>query len=401
MQEVENYRTDIKLINTSLLATDWYIDQQKRKTYDADPIPSQLTHKQYRTGSLDVVYHIPVELKTTPLIDSSFKDTTNVFSSEAERKQTENRIDIKSFMNWIASSDSRTKIDLFEDGIPEKFYPTNKLRIYVDKEAVLKNKIVSVKDSAKIVPYIDIDIDENGLTKNRILMLDILANNDWKRPIYFTGGAHADEEYIWLKDYMQLDGIAYKFVPIYTPSKDENGRSKSILELGRIDTDVMYANVKKWSWKNSNSNTIYVDVESRKNSISFRNYLVRLAEALINEEQNDKAEEILDLSIEKMPIKRYGHYTMALGYAENYYRINKIEKARNVSNTLVDIFQDRIDFYSGLNNYDISQHFDDIEATLLMYNNVVATADQHDKTYADELKKGYIASFKLLEDVLK
>jgi len=401
MQEVEDYRTDIKLINTSLLATDWYIDQQKRKTYDAEPIPSQLTHKQYRTGSLDVVYHIPVELNTTPLIDSSFRDTTSVFSSEIEKKQSENRIDIKSFMNWIASDDPRTKLDLFEDGIPEKFYPTNKLRLYVDKEAVLKNKIVSLKDSAQIVPYIDIEIDEAGLTKNRILMLDMLANNNWERPIYFTGGAHAAEEYIWLKDYMQLDGIAYKFVPILTPSKDEQGRPKSILELGRIDTENMYNNVKKWDWKNSNNDAIYLDVESRKNSISFRNYLVRLAEEFIKEEQYDKAEEMLDLSIDKMPIKRYGHYSMTLGYADNYYRIGKKEKARNVSNTLVSIFQDRIEFYSGLNNYDVAQHFDDIEATLLMYNNVVATADEHDEEFANDLKKGYVASFKLLEDVVK
>ena len=399
MQEVENYRTDIKLINTSLLATDWYIDQQKRKTYDADPIPSQLTHEQYRTGSLDVVYHIPVELKTTPLIDSSFKDTTNVFVSEADKKQSENRIDIKSFMNWIASDNPRTKLDLFDDGIPEKFYPTNKLRIYVDKEAVLKNKIVSVKDSAKIVPYIDIDIDEAGLTKNRILMLDILANNNWERPLYFTGGAHAAEEYIWLKDYMQLDGIAYKFVPILTPSKDERGRSKSILELGRIDTEIMYNNVKKWDWKNSNSDAIYLDVESRKNSISFRNYLVRLAEEFIKEGQHDKAEEMLDLSLEKMPVKRYGHYGMVLGYSDNYYKIGKQEKARNVSNTLVGIFEDRIDFYGGLDNYSASLYSDDIEATFLMYNNVVATADEYDKEFADELKKGFVAALKVLEGI--
>jgi len=399
MQEVENYRTDIKLINTSLLATDWYIDQQKRKTYDADPIPSQLTHKQYRTGSLDVAYHIPVELKGTSLIDSSFRDTTSVFISEAEKKQAENRIDIKSFMNWIASDNPRTQIDIDEDGIPEKFYPTNRLRIFVDKEAVLKNKIVSLKDSAKIVPFIDIEIDRLGLTKNRILMLDILANNDWKRPIYFTGGAHADEEYIWLKDYMQLDGIAYKFVPIYTPSKNKEGRSKSILELGRINTETMYNNVKKWDWKNSNSDAIYVDVESRKNAISFRNYLVRLAEEFIKEGQYDKAEEMLDLSIEKMPIKRYGHYGMVLGYAENYYKINKKEKARNISNTLIDIFQDRIEYYGGLDNYDAYQHSDDIEATFLMYNNVVATADEHDKEFADKLKNGFVAALKILESI--
>ncbi len=402
MQEVENYRTDIKLINTSLLATDWYIDQQKRKTYDAPPIPSKLTHEQYKTGSLDVVYHIPVELKTTPLIDSSFKDTTSMFSSEVERKKAENRINIKTFMNWIGSSSKRTQIDLDEDGIPEKFYPTNKLRLFVDKEAVLKNKIVALKDADKIVPYIDIDIDKRGLTKNRILMLDILANNNWERPLYFTGGANADEEYIWLKDYMQLDGIAYKFVPIRTNSKNKRGRPKSILELGRIDTEMMYANVKKWDWKNSNNENVYIDVESRKNSISFRNYLLRLADQFIIEKQFDKAEEMLDLSLEKMPLEKYGHYAMVLGYIDSYYKIEKKEKARNLLNKLVAIFKDRIEYFGGLDNYGISQNMDDIDATYLMYNNIIATADEYDKEFADGgLKKDYVNSLKLLKQIME
>ena len=377
MQEVENYRTDIKLVNTSLFATDWYIDQQKRKTYDADPIPSQLTHEQYRTGSLDVAYHIP-----NPILKDSV-------------------MDIRSFINWLGSNDPRTQIDLDEDGIPENYYPTNKLRIQVDKEAVLKNGIVSLKDSANIVPYIDIEIDGMGIAKNRILMLDLLANNNWERPIYFTGGAHAEEEYIWLKDYLQLDGLAYKLVPIKTSSKTENGRSRSVLDLGRIDTEVMYKNIQKWDWKNSNSDAIYVDVETRKNGISFRNNLVRLAEEFIKEENYVKAEEVLDLSLDKMPIKRYGHFGLVLGYVDNYYKINKTEKARNVANILANIFQDRIEYYSVLDNNSLSQHFDDIEATLLMYNNVVASADEYDKEFADQLKIGYIASIKSLEGVIE
>ena len=377
MQEVENYRTDIKLVNTSLFATDWYIDQQKRKTYDADPIPSQLTHEQYRTGSLDVAYHIP-----NPILKDSV-------------------MDIRSFMNWLGSNDPRTQIDLDEDGIPENYYPTNKLRIPVDKETVLKNGIVSLKDSANIVSHIDIEIDRMGIAKNRILMLDLLANNNWERPIYFTGGAHAEEEYIWLKDYLQLDGLAYKLVPIKTSSKTENGRSRSVLDLGRIDTEVMYKNIQKWDWKNSNSDAIYVDVETRKNGISFRNNLVRLAEEFIKEENYVKAEEVLDLSLEKMPIKRYGHYGLVLGYVDNYYKINKTEKARNVANILATIFQDRIEYYSVLDNNSLSQHFDDIEATLLMYNNIVASADEYDKEFADELKKGYIAAIRSLEGVIE
>jgi len=163
----------------------------------------------------------------------------------------------------------------------------------------------------------------------------------------------------------------------------------------------MYKNIQKWDWKNSNSDAIYVDVETRKNGISFRNNLVRLAEEFIKEENYVKAEEVLDLSLEKMPIKTYGHYGLVLGYVDNYYKINKKEKARNVANTLAAIFQDRIEYYSVLDNYSLSQHFDDIEATLLMYNNIVAAADENDKEFADELKKGYIAAIKSLEGVIE
>ena len=397
MQEVENYRTDIKLVNSSLFATDWYIDQQKRATYDAPPIPSELTHEEYRTGTLDVAYHIPIELRNVAV-----KDTINLFEGDtSQAKPFENRVDLDFFMRWMRSDNPRTFIDFDEDGNPEKIYPTNKLRLYVDKEAVLKNGIVAAEDADKILPYIDFEIDENGLTKNRILMLDVLANAKWERPIYFTGGAHAAEEYIWLKDYLQLEGLAYKFVPIKTSSKYPDGRDRSILDIGRINTDIMYENVKKWDWKNSNSDAIYIDVETRKNGISFRNNLVRLAEALISEGKNDKAEEILDLSIEKMPIKRYGHYGMVLGYIENYYKLGKKEKAQNVANILVEIFNDRIDYYSGLDKYGITKNYDDIETTLIMYNNIVATADELDEPFADELKKGYIAAVKAFEGVLE
>ena len=128
MQEVENYRTDIKLVNTSLFAKDWYIDQQKRKTYEADPIPSQLTHEDYKEGSLDVAYHYPYAFP-------QFQDSV---------------MDIQFFMRWIQSKDQRTFIDFEENGHPEKVYPTNKIRLMIDKEAVLKNGIVAEKDCEQI-----------------------------------------------------------------------------------------------------------------------------------------------------------------------------------------------------------------------------------------------------------
>ena len=136
-------------------------------------------------------------------------------------------------------------------------------------------------------------------------MLDILANFDWKRPIYFSGGSYADEEYIWLKEYLQLDGMSYKLVPIKTSMK-----GKSMFDMGRIDSEKMYANIQKLDWKNINSGKIYLDEQTKKNAISLRNNLMRLSETFAMEGDTAKAVEVLDLSLEKMPIKDFGHYSL-------------------------------------------------------------------------------------------
>ena len=138
------------------------------------------------------------------------------------------RWDVKDFINWVGSDHPRTKYrNLIEQSgsdpnfLPKSqletvFYPTNKIRVNVNKENVLKSGLVKPEDEDKIVPYIDIDLPKSGITKNQLLMLDIIANNEWKRPIYFTGGSYDDSEYIWMKKYLQLEGLVYKLVPIKT-----------------------------------------------------------------------------------------------------------------------------------------------------------------------------------------
>ena len=286
-QEIEEHRTDVRTINTSLIATDWYMDQMKRKAYKSDPIKSQLTHKQYAYGVRDYI-------KYEELIDSV-------------------RWDLKDFMNWISSDNERTKYKfLLEQYGYEKsdlseipkftqnmiFYPTNKIRFYVNKENVLNSGVVKKENENLIVDYIDIDLPESGLYKNQILMLDILSKNDWERPIYFTGGSYKDSEYLWMKNYLQLDGLVYKLVPIETTLNPENP-----YQMGRIDANTMFEIVKKWKWGNSESDKIYHDPETRKNSITFRSNLHRLAEEFISLGDNSKALEILDLSFEKLPIE--------------------------------------------------------------------------------------------------
>src|SRR5690606_23609421 len=125
-------------------------------------------------------------------------------------------IDIKTWMNFVANDSPATQMEL-PSGQQVNTFPSKIIRIPVDKEAVLRNGIVDPKDADKIVPYIDINLKGDIIYKNRMMMLDIIANNNWERPIYFSGGSFGDDDYLWMKDYLQLDGVVYKLVPIKTP----------------------------------------------------------------------------------------------------------------------------------------------------------------------------------------
>jgi hypothetical protein len=385
MQEVEGIRTDIKLVNTSLFQTDWYIDQMKRASYKSAPIPSQLTHDEYKYGTLDVAYYFAE-------LFPQLKDSV---------------LDLDSYMKWIRSDSKRTFYDLDDDGNPEKILPTNKIRIPVNKENVLKYGIVAQKDADKIVPYIDITVDR-ALAKNTILMLDILNNFNWERPIYFTGGSNTDSEYIWLKDYLQLDGVAFKFVPIKTPTKiyNKNGqleRELSLFDIGRIDPEKMYKNVQKWDWRNINDGKIYLDEQTKRNSISLRNSLMRLSAAFAIEGDTLKAIEMLDLSLDKLPIKDFDHYSLSMEYPEMYYKLGEQEKARAAAKTLVKLFKDKLVWYSTFNKEEFDMVFDEFDMTFrYLYRGVIDQVVEHDtdEKFVMEIQNEFNQTLQLFDHII-
>ena len=313
-QEIEKVRTDIKIVNTSLFMTDWYIDQMKTKTYESDALPISFTHDEYVGDKLDYVAHIP---------------------------KVESRWDIKDFINFIKNPKSTVEM---QNEQTIHFYPTNKIRIPVDKNTIIKNKVVNPKHNDSIVPYIDLDIKGNALYKNRLMMLDIVANNNWKRPIYFSGGAFDSEDYIWMKEYLQLEGMVYKLVPIRTAlSKDA-----SPLDMGQIDSDKMYAKVMKWDWGNGESPKIYHDPETRRNSITYRTNLSRLMNQLIVEGQKDKAKKIIDLAMTKMPVEYFDYYSLVEPFAGGYYKIDEKLKAQQLLDKLILKYRENLNYYGNL-----------------------------------------------------
>jgi len=350
LQEVEGYRTDVRVVCTALLQADWYIDQMKVAAYDSAPLKIRFDHKQYAGNKLYYAMIMPA---------------------------IEERVDLNSVMDYIASDRPETKSELTNGQFIVKI-PTNKVRIPIDKNNIIKNKIVSEKYYDQILPYIDLDINTQSLYRFRLIMLDIIANNNWERPIYFTSGSLSDEDFLWMKDHLQLTGLAYQLVPY----KAMKGPIEHPLYIGDIDTEKMYKTVLGWEWGNNGSSSIYHDPETRKNAFLYRINLTRLAEALIQEGKMQKAKTIVDLAMTNFPVEYFGNYTTVEPFVESYYALGEKQKAADLINQLAKKYDEQLLYYKSMKPQEQNEYGYEILESLDAYDRLISYANGPDNALA-------------------
>ncbi len=347
LQETSGFRDDVKVVNFTLLSTPWNIDQVKRRTYNSMPVPSSLMHQDYRDGTNDQVYLMsPDDWKNVfaNLKDQGAPETT---FAGFRKFLVQDSMTLKEAMNFIKTkSDDKDQIlkMLFGEAKYEKFnfLPVSKFVLPVNKANAVKSGIMKASDATQAVDHITIDYKSNSMFKNNLMMLDILANFDWKRPINFsTGGIYDPENIFYLSNYLQYDGFSYRLVPIYTEEREDG-------ELGRVDGNSLYDIVKNYKWGNFKDLSVHFDETCTQNIVSYRSSASRAAEALALSGQKAKAIEVLDLASREIPVAKYDDPRSLSSIVYGYVVSGQEQKGLQLAEELKKGIFTEYDYYSSL-----------------------------------------------------
>lgn len=351
IQETERFRDDVKVVNFTLASTPWNIDQIKRKTYNAAAIPSQLTHEDYRDGVNDQIY-----LMKKDDWEGLFSMLKEQGAPETEFQQfrkylTQDSMTLKEAMNFIKMK-SPEKDELLKMYFGEEKYekynilPVTKFILPVNKANAVNAGIISQADLPNTVNQIMINYKGNTLYKNNLIMLDLLANFDWKRPINFSsGGIYDSENIFFLDEYLQFDGFSYRLVPIHTLQNADG-------DLGRVDANSLYNVVKNFRWGNFKDLNAHFDETATSNIISYRGAASRAAAALSLSGQKAKAIELLDLAAKEIPAEKYNDPRSLSSMVYGYIVAGQEQKGLKLAEILKKGIFEEYDYYLSLSKSD-------------------------------------------------
>ncbi len=365
-QEVEGVRTDVRVCNLSLLQTDWYINQMRRAAYESAPVPFTIPAEKYVQGTRDVVYIM--DKGTGPM-------------------------NLKKAIEFVESDDINNKLDYGTR--PIEYLPTKTFFIPVDSMAVMKNKVINVADTGRLVKNIKWTLNNQYITKEKLMVLDLIAHNDWTRPIYFavTTGAEA---YLGLEEYFQLEGLAYRLVPIKNNTNETS-------QGGRVNTKAMYDNLmNKFAWGGLDKKGVSLDENCVRMASNMRMQMATLAGALINKGEKQKAEKVLDYCLEKMPDENVRYEATLYTIIAGYYQIGNMKKATELSAKIFEVYEHDYKVYQSQGNIHRAAFGREINQAKEIMKRLVMLAEQFKQdAHSKELMKrltSIIPQSELMED---
>lgn len=351
-QEVEGYRTDVRVCNLSYLATDWYIAQMKRGAYDSKPLPISWKKKDFSSPNNESMQ-----------VDSIVP-----------------QLDVKTAMDFILSDDAQTK----NEGNP--FVPTNKLVLAVDPQQVVKTGTIAANRITEVLPQIEFKL-KRGVTRAELMIIDMLTENKWKRPIYFAISV-GDEYYLGLNDHFESTGLAYQVLPIGAPGSGI-----------KTNTEEMYENMmKKFKYGNIADPSVYLNEDILRMCRTHRMMFVELISSLLSKGDSTRALKALDYCNKVIPERTVTHDYSSTQLADYYYKLRKPKQATDIMKAVAKDCIEHLDWYFSFDSARRSTLTNKIEHNLAVLGQVIQTCEENkQKTLVDKYMARYMEYAKRLQ----
>jgi len=373
-QETEGFRTDARTCNLSYLQTDWYIDQMKRPAYDSPSLPITWDRVEYVEGTNEYVQIRPDLMKQVEQLYTQ-ADANPETRYDIRQEFGDNPYELKNILkNWVRSDNEKIRV-----------IPTDSIVVKVDKEAVRRSGMTIPAVLGDSIPdYMHISLKgKRVLYKSELMMLEMLANANWERPIYMaiTVGS---ENRLNMDDHFVQEGLAYRFTPFNTKA------------LGAtIDSEKMYDNLmNKFKFGGIEKEGIYIDENVMRMCYTHRRTFVQLINQLLKEGKNDKALKALDYCEEMIPAFNvpYDFQNSALDMAEAYYKLGQKEKGDKIIDALANKSLEYATWYLTMNDLQLVVSSREVQTHFAVLDECIRIMEDNDSS----LYENYSARFKEL-----
>ncbi|MBR5351765.1 MAG: DUF2723 domain-containing protein [Prevotella sp.] len=363
-QEVEGVRTDARVCNLSYLQTDWYIDQMCRPAYDSPSMPITWPRLDYCSGTNEYVE-----------VDPSYKQQIMEFYQEnpetAKEQFGEEPFELKNILRyWVRSKNP----DLH-------FIPTDTVYVTIDKEAVKKSGMMMAADTIPEKMVISLKGKRN-LYKQDLMMLELIANSNWTRPIYvaLTVGS---ENYMNLGDNFVQEGLVNRITPFTT----------NAIGAKKFDTEKVYKNLMtRFKYGGLDKKGLYIDETVMRMCYTHRRLFGTLASNLVTEGKNEQALKALEYAEKVIPEYNVpmNYMSGALEFAKVYGTLGKKDKAKHVIDQLFNNASQYMNWYTSLDDHQMRGYQQECMLHLYIMQNCIELADLVDEKYVDTLYKKYV-----------
>ena len=359
-QETEGFRTDVRVCNLSYLQTDWYIDQMRRPAYDSPSVPIDWDRIDYVQGHNEAVYVRPEAMET---INNFYKQNPE----EAKKEFGDNPYELKNILkHWVRAKESGLQM-----------IPTDSIVMKLDKEAIKRSGML-VPDS--IPEYMHISLKgKRVLYKSELMMLEMLANTNWERPLYMAITVGSNNHLNLTNNFLQ-EGLAYRITPF------DNAK------LGRtIDSEKMYDNLMhKFKFGGIDNPDIYLDETVLRMCDTHRRLFVQLASQLIREGKKDKALEVLNYCEKVIPSTTVRHdyiYSSSKEMADDYKALGEIQKAEEILDQLANNSVEYASWYLSLDDDRFTGSYEECMRHFYILDDVCKALATLDGKQTDELSE--------------